>query len=96
MIPTALIKLVAFTQPRALSLIISGSSLETISFITLKTNRGKENWRIMPICIVKRSKDNFVELVKNTYRVLLSRGMKGCYVYFVDKDTEKFIKTRIE
>ena len=45
---------------------------------------------------VKRSKDDFIKLVKNTYRVLLSRGMKGCYVYFVDKDTEKFIKTRIE
>jgi DUF2075 family protein len=36
---------------------------------------------------VKRSKDKFCELVKNTYRVLLSRGMKGCYVYFMDKDT---------
>lgn len=24
------------------------------------------------------------ELIKNTYRVLLSRGMKGCYVYFCD------------
>lgn len=45
---------------------------------------------------VKRSKDDFLKLVKNTYRVLLSRGMKGCYVYFVDKDTEKYIKTRIE
>ncbi|WP_223995735.1 DNA/RNA helicase domain-containing protein, partial [Cupriavidus pampae] len=36
---------------------------------------------------VKRSKDDFVRLVKNTYRVLLSRGMKGCYVYFADPDT---------
>ena len=46
--------------------------------------------------VVKRSKDKFVDLVKNTYRVLLSRGMKGCYVYFVDKDTERFFKSRIE
>jgi DUF2075 family protein len=46
--------------------------------------------------VVKRSKDKFVDLVKNTYRVLLSRGMKGCYVYFVDKDTERFFKTRTE
>ncbi|QJW89235.1 DUF2075 domain-containing protein [Spirosoma taeanense] len=36
---------------------------------------------------VKRSRDQFVDLVKNTYRVLLSRGMKGCYVYFLDKET---------
>jgi len=46
--------------------------------------------------VVKRSKEKFVDLVKNTYRVLLSRGMKGCYVYFVDKDTERFFKSRIE
>ena len=46
--------------------------------------------------VVKRSKDKFVELVKNTYRVLLSRGMKGCYVYFMNKDTERFFKSRIE
>jgi DUF2075 family protein len=39
--------------------------------------------------------DKFLALVKNTYRVLLSRALKGCYVYFVDKDTEKFFKTRM-
>lgn len=46
--------------------------------------------------VVKRSKDNFADLVKNTYRVLLSRGLKGCYVYFMDKDTENFVKSRME
>jgi len=46
--------------------------------------------------VVKRSKEKFTDLVKNTYRVLLSRGMKGCYVYFMDKDTERFFKSRIE
>ena len=46
--------------------------------------------------VVKRSGEKLVELLKNTYRVLLSRGMKGCYVYFVDKETEKFFKSRIE
>lgn len=45
---------------------------------------------------VKRSKDRFTELVKNTYRVLLTRGMKGCYVYFVDRDTERFFRSRME
>jgi hypothetical protein len=45
---------------------------------------------------VKRSKDHFLELVKNTYRVLLTRGMKGCYAYFMDEDTENFVRSRIE
>jgi hypothetical protein len=32
--------------------------------------------------VVKRSGDRFEQMVKNTYRVLLTRGMKGCYVHF--------------
>jgi hypothetical protein len=46
--------------------------------------------------VVKRSGGKFTELVKNTYRVLLSRGIKGCYVHFMDKETEHFIRRRIE
>lgn len=45
--------------------------------------------------VVKRSGDQFVDLVKNTYRVLLTRGLKGCYVYFMDKDTERFFRSRM-
>jgi DUF2075 family protein len=45
---------------------------------------------------VKQSKADFLQLVKNTYRVLLSRGMKGCYVCFLDRDTERFVRSRID
>lgn len=45
---------------------------------------------------VKQSKADFLQLVKNTYRVLLSRGMKGCYVCFLDKSTERFIRSRMD
>jgi hypothetical protein len=46
--------------------------------------------------VVKRSGDRFTQMVKNTYRVLLTRGMKGCYVYFMDKNTEHFFRSRTE
>jgi len=36
------------------------------------------------------------EIIKNTYRTLMTRGMKGCYVYFVDKETEDYFKSRIK
>jgi DUF2075 family protein len=45
---------------------------------------------------VRRSPDRFIDLLKNTYRVLFSRGMKGCYVHFMDKDTERFFRSRME
>lgn len=35
-------------------------------------------------------------IIKNTYRTLMTRGMKGCYVYFVDKETEQYFKERLK
>ena len=46
--------------------------------------------------VVKRSGQKFIELVKNTYRVLLTRGMKGCYVCFQDKGTERYFLSRMQ
>jgi hypothetical protein len=45
---------------------------------------------------VRRAKGGFMDLVKNTYRVLLSRAHKGCYVCFLDKETERFFRSRME
>jgi uncharacterized protein len=42
------------------------------------------------------TKSEFVALLKNTYRVLLTRGMRGCYVYFVDEATRNFVKSRVK
>ena len=46
--------------------------------------------------MLKRSIDNFEKHVKNIYRTLLTRGMKGCYVFFTDKQTEGYFKERME
>ena len=32
------------------------------------------------------------EIIKNTYRTLMTRGMKGCYVYCTDKKLAKYLK----
>lgn len=34
-------------------------------------------------------------LVRNTYKTLMTRGMKGCYIYCCDKNLEKYIRMRI-
>ncbi|MGB9965760.1 DNA/RNA helicase domain-containing protein [Halobacterium hubeiense] len=35
------------------------------------------------------------ELIKNTYRTLLSRGMKGCFIYCCDDQLRDYLNTRI-
>jgi len=36
------------------------------------------------------------ELIRNTYRTLMSRGMKGCYVYCTDKKTNEYLKSTLK
>ena len=33
------------------------------------------------------------ELIRNTYRTLMTRGMKGCYVYFEDHETAEYFRS---
>lgn len=35
-------------------------------------------------------------LIKNTYKTLMTRGLKGCYVYFTDKETAAYFKTMLQ
>jgi DUF2075 family protein len=34
-------------------------------------------------------------IIKNTYRTLMTRGMKGCYVYFLDKEAKTYFKENL-
>ena len=36
------------------------------------------------------------ELIRNTYRVLMTRGMKGCYVYCTDEGLREYLKKSME
>lgn len=35
------------------------------------------------------------ELIKNTYKTLMTRGQKGCYIYCVDKSLAQYLRNRI-
>ena len=35
-------------------------------------------------------------IIKNTYRTLMSRGQKGCFVFCVDKETNEYFRQFIE
>jgi DUF2075 family protein len=46
--------------------------------------------------IGNNSQKQFLRLAQNTYKTLLTRGMKGVYVYSVDEDTRKYLKKRLQ
>ena len=35
-------------------------------------------------------------IIKNTYRTLMTRGQKGCYIYCVDSETQEYFRKMIE
>ena len=35
------------------------------------------------------------EIIKNTYRTLMTRGMKGCYIYCTDQKLAEYLKKRV-
>ncbi len=35
-------------------------------------------------------------IIKNTYRTLLTRGQKGCYIYCVDEKLKEYLKSRLK
>jgi DUF2075 family protein len=35
------------------------------------------------------------ELIRNTYRTLMSRGMKGCYIYCCDAQLHEYLERRV-
>ncbi len=42
------------------------------------------------------TEQEFTDFVKSTYRVLLTRGLRGCYVFFMDGPTRDFFLSRTE
>ena len=50
--------------------------------------------------LYKESPDDAVkradEIIKNTYRTLMTRGMKGCYIYCTDSGMKEYLKKRLE
>ncbi|MDV7697918.1 DUF2075 domain-containing protein [Chryseobacterium soli] len=42
------------------------------------------------------TKELLRNIIKNTYRTLMTRGMKGCYIYCTDKETNEYFKNALK
>lgn len=44
---------------------------------------------------LKNDSKKLTKLVRSIYKVLMTRGMKGCYVFFTNKETEQYFRKRL-
>lgn len=77
--------------------IIIGKDLrcENDTVITDPTKRAKSDQSLRGL----KSRNNYQEMsdkiIRNTYKTLLTRGQKGCYIYCEDKTLQEYFKKRI-
>jgi len=58
-----------------------------------KQDQSIKGYKSMLLKEPEKAKEITRSIIKNTYRTLMTRGMKGCYVYFEDKETEEWFKS---
>lgn len=82
--------------------VIIGEDLrfENNRIITDFTKRAKTDQSLKGIKSIYKNNPNEAlkisdEIIKNTYRTLMTRGMKGCYVYCTDKNLSSYFKERL-
>ena len=61
-----------------------------------KSDRSISGWRKLAVQDPETTRARLDSIIKNTYRTLMTRGQKGCYVYFSDKVVEAYFKERLE
>jgi hypothetical protein len=60
-----------------------------------KQDQSIKGYKSMLLKEPEKAKEMTRSIIKNTYRTLMTRGMKGCYIYFEDKETEEWFKKSI-
>ena len=60
-----------------------------------KTDQSVRGWKSMMKSDPEMTKKILDRIIKNTYKVLMTRGMKGCYIYCTDEELSKYIKSRL-
>nr|WP_217907593.1 DUF2075 domain-containing protein [Desulfosediminicola ganghwensis] len=59
------------------------------------TDRSVHTWKKLMKQEPESTQKRLDALIKNTYRTLMTRGQKGCYVYFVDEEAREHFKAGI-
>lgn len=60
-----------------------------------KDDRTTFGWKKLAQTDPEGAKSIVRQIIKNTYRTLMTRGMKGCYLYVMDKQLREYIESRI-
>ena len=52
-------------------------------------------WKVLREKGLKKQQERLAQYVKQIYKVLMSRGRYGCYVYCRDENLKKYLESRL-
>jgi DUF2075 family protein len=61
-----------------------------------RMDKSIQGWKKLVKDDPERGEARLDAIIKNTYRTLMTRGQKGCYVYFVDEETSRYFAERLQ
>ena len=77
-------------------LIVRDGEVVTSPAARASTDKSVHGWKALHKADPEAASKRLDLLIKNTYRTLMTRGQKGCYVYFTDKETAEYFKTLLQ
>lgn len=76
-------------------LVVRNGTVITLPGERASSDKSIHGWKALVKEDPAIAKTRLDAIIKNTYRTLMTRGQKGCYVYFVDAETRQFFANRI-
>lgn len=65
-------------------------------YMRAKTDQSVKGWKKGMREDPETMEQRVDQIIRNTYRTLMTRGLKGCYIYCTDKKLQEYIKSRIQ
>ena len=77
-------------------LIVRDGTLATMPEARSNMDRSIRGWKSMMKRSPDKTRERIDRIIRNTYKTLMTRGMKGCYVYFVDAETAGYFREKVK
>lgn len=75
--------------------VVRDGKVVTVPERRARTDKSISGFKKMLKADPKRARIEADRIIKNTYRTLMTRGMKGCYLYCTDPETAEYFRSRV-
>jgi DUF2075 family protein/predicted ATPase len=77
-------------------LIVRDGRVVTVPSARATTDKSVHGWKKLMKEDPKTTSARLDAIIKNTYRTLMTRGQKGCYIFSTDRETQEYFKKLVD